>query len=396
MGVHLEMARVRREAARREDELRAEARRAQERASAILESITDGFLTLDADWRFTYVNAEAERMNGIRREDQIGKNQWELFPATRGTLLEQEWRRAVAEQVPVEFDNYYEPWDKWFHVKAYPSKGGGLSVFFQDITARKQSEAALQRARDELELRVRERTRELSRANARLAGQIARRRRVEEARTELRHRLVRAQEEEHRRIARELHDDLTQRLAVLAIDAGTLEQAPGCGQDIVRRARDMREQMAALSQGVHSLSRQLHPSILDDFGLADALRSECLSLCQRDGIKVKYHAQDVPTYLPRDVALCFYRVAQEALRNVHRHAACPRASVRLVGNERELVLCVRDWGAGFNRAAGSRTGLGLESMRERARLIGARLTIRSRPGAGTRITLRVPLQGNKS
>src|SRR5262249_52516581 len=145
VGAHLEMARVRREAARREDELRAEARRAQEQASAILESITGGFLAPGRAWPFTYVHAEAEGINGIRREDQLGKNQWELFPATRGTLLESEWRRAVAEQVAVQFENYYEPWDKWFHIKAYPSKDGGLSVFFHDITARKRSEAVLQK-----------------------------------------------------------------------------------------------------------------------------------------------------------------------------------------------------------------------------------------------------------
>src|SRR5262249_24435794 len=164
---------------------------------------------------------------------------------------------------------------------AYPTKEGGLSVFYHDITARKRTEAALQKAHEELEQRVQERTRELSRANARLAKQVARRQHVEETRTALRHRLVRAQEEEHRRIARELHDDLTQRLAVLAIDAGTLEQLRGGAGDVAEQARRMREHLEVLSQSVHSLSRQLHPSILDDLGLVAALRSECLSLGQR-------------------------------------------------------------------------------------------------------------------
>jgi PAS domain S-box-containing protein len=388
---HLELARVRREAARRESELRAEARQAQEHAATILESITDGFVALDREWRFTHVNAQAERINSIRREDQIGKTQWELFPATRGTLLESEWRRAVAEQVAVQFEFYYEPWDAWFQNKAYPTKDGGLSVFYHDITARKRSEEALRKARDELEQHVAERTRELSRANARLGRQIAKRKRVEEARSELLRRLVRTQEEEYRRIARELHDDLTQRLAVLAIDAGTLEQLPSCPPDVGLRTRGIREQLVALSESVHSLSRQLHPSILDDLGLVDALRSECLSLQQRDGLRVRYHAGDVPTDLPRDVALCVYRVAQEALRNVIRHARSLQAFIRLVANERDLVLSVRDRGVGFELAARGKTGLGLESMRERARLIHARLTVRSRRGEGTKITMRVPL-----
>jgi signal transduction histidine kinase len=208
----------------------------------------------------------------------------------------------------------------------------------------------------------------------------------------LRHRLVRAQEEEHRRIARELHDDLTQRLAVLAIEAGKLEQLPGHGEEVAERARGIREELVALSESVHSLSRQLHPSILDDLGLVDALGSECLRLRQRDGVTVKYHARNVPTDVSRDVGLCFYRVAQEALRNVARHARCSEASVRLVANEREMVLCVRDRGIGFAIGGMGKTGLGLESIRERAQLIQARLVVRSRPGKGTRVTLRVPLQ----
>jgi PAS domain S-box-containing protein len=392
VGTHLEMVRIRREAARRESELRAEVRRAQEQAAAILESITDGFVALDKDWRFIHVNAEAERINGIRRVDQIGKTQWELFPATRGSILESEWRRAVAEQVAVQFEFYYEPWDAWFQNKAYPTKDGGLSVFYHDITARKRSENDLQKTHGELEQRVLERTQELSQANARLARQVIKRKRVELARTELVRRLVHAQEKEHRRIARELHDDLTQRLAVLAIDAGMLERLPNCPPDFGAKARDMREQLVSLSESVHTLSRQLHPSILDDLGLVDALRSECLSLGQRDGITVEYRVKGIPPDLPRDIALCVYRVAQEGLRNVARHAQTLGASVRLIANERRLVLCVRDRGIGFEVTAHGKTGVGLESMRERARLIHARVKVRSRRGEGTRIILSVPLR----
>ena len=233
-------------------------------------------------------------------------------------------------------------------------------------------------------------------ANTRLVQQATRRKQVREARTELRRRLVHAQEEEHRRIARELHDDLTQRLAVLALDAGMLEQLPGCPTYVRERARGMREQLVTLCEGVHSLSRQLHPSILDQLGIVDALRAECHCLGQRDGIAVRFLAQDVPTGLSREMALCVYRVAQEALRNVARHANTRRASVRLFATDRHLVLCVQDRGVGFEVAAQGKLGLGLESMRERARLVNARLAVGSRRGQGTNVTLRIPLHRSRA
>ena len=248
----------------------------------------------------------------------------------------------------------------------------------------------------ELEERVRDRTHELYLANTRLVRQMAKRKQVEEALTELRRRLVHAQEEEHRRIARELHDDLTQRLAILAIEAGTLELLPGCPADVEKTARGMRAQLLALSENVHSLSRRLHPSILDELGIADALRAECQSLGQRDGIVVSFLAHDVPTALSREIGLCVYRVTQEALRNIARHAKTGRASVRLFATDRHLVLRVRDRGVGFDVTGQGKRGLGLESMRERARLVGARFAVASRRGEGTTVTLRVRLQRSQA
>ncbi len=132
VSAHLELARVRRLAASRERELRAE-------AEDILESITDAFLALDRDWRLTYVNAEAERINRVRREEMLGRDYWELFPTYLGTRHEQEFRRAVLDRVSVQFESHYEPWSCWFEVKAYPSRDGGLAVYFRDITERKNS-----------------------------------------------------------------------------------------------------------------------------------------------------------------------------------------------------------------------------------------------------------------
>ena len=120
-----------------------ERKRAEDGLRTTLESIGDGFFALDADWRFVYVNAPAERILGIRREDVLGKNHWEIFPLTLGTNLEGEYRRAAAGDIR-DFENFYEPWGRWFHNKCYPREGGGVSIYFEDITERKMAEEVLQ------------------------------------------------------------------------------------------------------------------------------------------------------------------------------------------------------------------------------------------------------------
>ena len=140
---HFVLAGSRRKAELREAELRAEAESARDHAIGVLESITDGFFTLDENWCFTYVNPAGEKLLGASSKDLLGKNHWELYPAMLGTHGEREYRRAVRDRVPVEFESFYTPWERWFSVKAYATNFGGLSVYFRDITAHKQSQEAL-------------------------------------------------------------------------------------------------------------------------------------------------------------------------------------------------------------------------------------------------------------
>jgi two-component system, NarL family, sensor kinase len=210
-------------------------------------------------------------------------------------------------------------------------------------------------------------------------------------------RLLQAQEDERRRIAREMHDDWTQRLAVLAIDAAKLETELDPSSNAHRQLREMRGELVDLSEDVHALSRQLHPAILDDLGLVDALRSECASVARREGVAVAFRPGAVPASVPKDVALCVYRVAQEALRNVVKHAGAEEARVSLIGSGRELILTVQDRGVGFDPAeVRAREGLGLSSMGERVRLVRGELSVDSGPGRGTTVTVRVPVDGDGS
>jgi signal transduction histidine kinase len=204
--------------------------------------------------------------------------------------------------------------------------------------------------------------------------------------------LLHAQEEERRRIAREMHDDWTQRLTVLSIDIAKVEKHIGAPEKALPLLRAIQEQLVSLSEDVHALSRQLHPSILDDLGLVEALRSECASFSRRERIAVCYRPDRIPNTLSKDVALCVYRVAQEALRNLAKHAAVNEAWVSLIASDSELLLRVQDKGVGFDPArVGSQPGLGLSSMEERVHLIQAKLSVTSAPGRGTTVEVRVPL-----
>ncbi len=199
--------------------------------------------------------------------------------------------------------------------------------------------------------------------------------------------LLTAHEDERRHLARELHDDLTQRLARLAIDAGRMESA----NDAPEGVRTLREDLVRLSEDVHALSYRLHPSVLDDLGLVEALRAECDRVARRGELRVEVNASAMPTALPAEASLCLFRVAQEALSNVARHSQASEVSVLLSSHNSGLRLAVNDNGNGFNPGdPRDHASLGLASMRERVRLLHGELDIKSAPGRGTTVVAWVP------
>jgi signal transduction histidine kinase len=186
------------------------------------------------------------------------------------------------------------------------------------------------------------------------------RERAEETAYELSRRLINAQEQERSRLARELHDDVTQRLASLAIDAGLQERKlsePAGGTAM----RAMREGLVRLSEDVHALSYRLHPSILEDLGLIEALKGECERNSRTCSIHLEADPQTVPEKTPSDVALCIFRIAQESLRNIARHSGASRVEVSLRRMDGGLQLIVRDDGKGFEQDR-ARTSLGHERI----------------------------------
>ena len=206
--------------------------------------------------------------------------------------------------------------------------------------------------------------------------------------------LIKTQEEELSRLSRELHDDLTQRLAGLAIDAGILEkQLIVVQSQASQELRSMKIKLIDVSEDVHKLSRQLHPSILDDLGLVEAIKSENAIFSKRTGIALSFEPQNVPDSIPNDIALCLYRVMQESLRNIEKHAETREARIFLQGLSDGIRLLIQDPGIGFdNNAVRNKAGLGLSSMRERVRLINGTMSIKAEPGKGTGIEIYIPLR----
>lgn len=199
--------------------------------------------------------------------------------------------------------------------------------------------------------------------------------------------LLTAHEDERRHLARELHDDLTQRLARLAIDAGRMESAANAPRGV----RRLREDLVRLSEDVHSLSYRLHPSVLDDLGLVEALKAECDRVSRHGELRVDVEASAVPAALPADASLCLFRVAQEALHNAARHAHASAVTVLLSSRSSGLELAVSDNGSGFDpERPCDHASLGLSSMRERVRLLQGEFGIESAPGRGTTVVAWVP------
>ena len=204
-------------------------------------------------------------------------------------------------------------------------------------------------------------------------------------------RFVTAQEEERTRIARELHDDLSQRLALVAVTLESLGQnLPKGKSQITAALHNLWYRVGEISSDVHQLSRRLHPSTLG-LGLGAALRSLCGGIERQHGIRVVVSCRDVPDAIPSDVSLCVYRVAQEALSNVVKHSEVKEARLELAGESGDLLLRVVDGGRGFEPSEAGR-GLGLLSMKERLRLVGGSLVVRSRSSQGTEISAQVPMQ----
>jgi signal transduction histidine kinase len=214
---------------------------------------------------------------------------------------------------------------------------------------------------------------------------------AEEALANIGRKLIEAHEQERTWIARELHDDINQRIALLAIKLDQWNHLPGSGADTQNHIQTISQGLSDIGKDVQALSHRLHSSKLEYLGVVAAARSFCKELSEQHQIEIDFSHSDIPHSLPKEIALCLFRVLQEALQNAVKHSGARHLKAELRGAPEEIQLTVNDQGVGFEQQdAINRRGIGLISMRERLQLVRGEISIKSQPGVGTTIHARVP------
>lgn len=351
-------------------------RESEERLRLFIEHAPVALAMFDRGMRYLAVSRRWITDYGLSDRDVIGHGHYELFPD-----VPDRWkavhRRGLAGEIVREGEDRVEGADgseQWLCWEVRPwhtgdGRVGGVIIFTEDITERKKDERLLLRHQEELR------------------GQQVQLQ-------ELTAKLLWAQEQERKRIARDLHDDFTQRLAALTIDLQRLSlQTSESGASYSSLLEQMGKKTEQLTTELQHLAHQLHPSLLEHAGLEAAI-CECVEeFSTRTGLTTEIVVREVPAAIPLAQATCLYRILQESLQNVRKHAKAANIVVRLLRARNGLELCIHDDGRGFDRPedAAPPKGLGLTSMAERVKTLHGTFHVRSKVGHGTEIHAWVPL-----
>jgi PAS domain S-box-containing protein len=333
----------------------------EELLKIFVQSVPAGVAMLDRDMRYLQVSDRWCADYGVDISQILGRSHYELFPDIPQRWKEMHRRALEGETLRVDEDRWDREggttaWVRW-EIRPWRTPSGivgGVLIFAEDITRRKQMEEAI----------------------SGVSG-----------------RLIEAQERERGRIARDLHDDICQQLALVSIG---LEQVQRTLPDSVSEHRshvgELRTRIMDISTDVQMMSHELHSAKLSYLGMAVAMKVLCREFGEHHKFEIDFESRDLPRQLPPDVSLCLFRVLQEALHNAAKHSGVKRFEVQLWGASRDVHLTISDLGSGFDTESAMKgRGLGITSMQERLKLVKGQLTITSQPKRGTTIHARVPL-----
>lgn len=355
-----------------------------------LRLITDAIPLLvsfvDKTMRYRFVNRAYSEWFSRPCEGVVGRHVTDVLGSAAYSALLPEIERALTgEEVVFERVIPYKNGSRFIHVNYIPETDAstgeivGFHSFVQDISAQKKAEEILKRSRVELENRVLERTAALEKATS--------------DRVEILHKLVNAQEAERQRIARDLHDQLGQQMTVLRLKLAALQKSSSRTGDAYARITDVRDHARQLDSDIDFLAWQFRPAVLDDLGLVAALDQYIGRWTEHVGVASTFDAKRFGNRrIDPEYETTFYRITQEALNNVSKHAGANAVNVCVEVNEAGVVLIIEDDGVGFepNEVPSSGPGMGLTGMRERMALIGGTLEIKSARGAGTSVHAATP------
>jgi PAS domain S-box-containing protein len=327
----------------------------EELLKCFVKNVPAGVAMFDRDMRYLQVSERWSADHGVDRGHLLGRCHYEVFPDIPERWKEVHRRALDGETLRAEEDPWEREsgtvWERW-EVRPWKKASGevgGILIFVENITRRKQMEEAL-------------------------SGM---------SRT-----LIESQEQERARIGRELHDDINQRLALLSVELEQLQENPS---EIQERVLEVRKGIAEISDDVQALSHDLHSSKLEYLGVVAGIKSWCKEFAGRQKIEIDFKS-DVSSVLPIEIGLTLFRVLQEALQNAVKHSGVKKVEVQLREEPREIHLSICDLGRGFDvEVASQGKGLGLTSMRERIRLVNGNILIESKPMGGTRIQVQVPI-----
>jgi two-component system, chemotaxis family, CheB/CheR fusion protein len=359
---------------------------ARDFASSVVESVPVPIVVLNQDCTIRTVNTAFRQLTSMQSKeledrslpdlvhhlwgiDGLGRRLEELVKSTPGAVIEFEHESTTSQR-------------KTLLIKAQALSTDGnrvLLLMVEDITLRREAELLITKQKAALEGEIEVAARRLNRTQEELRGLTAH--------------LLTGQEDERQHVARELHDDISQRLSLLEM---LLQEIQNDGkQTDLRLLASALEQVQSLNTDVRTISHRLHPTILNDLGLPAALKAMVKELGERENMPATYQSQNLPESWPPEAATAIYRIAQEALRNVSKHAGKTHVKVELAGVDGRLQLRVKDFGVGFDGEVElSNGGLGMISMQERARLAGGALDIQSALGQGTTVIADIPLDRN--